>query len=151
MLWYKRLESLFYTDTFYSKQAVSKLGFSIMQIFVSDNDFVKMYGMKYRKEFVKALNRFCKEMGAPKSFIFGLHTYKKSNEVWTFLNKVGIILLVLEESTHHFGRAELYIGLMNIGVGKDMREKKSPMQLWCYEYERRDPIMTLTAKNIFQL
>ena len=35
MLRYKRLDSIFYTDTFYSKQVVSKRGFSMMQIFVT--------------------------------------------------------------------------------------------------------------------
>ena len=47
VLRYKRLDSLFHTDTFYIKQVVSKTGCLIMQIFVSDNGFVKVYGMKY--------------------------------------------------------------------------------------------------------
>ena len=60
MLRYKRLYSLFYTDTFYSKEVVSKLGFSMMQIFLSDKVFVKVYGMKYDKDFLKALKLFWK-------------------------------------------------------------------------------------------
>ena len=47
ILQYKRLDSLFYTDTLYSKQVVIKRGFLMMQLFVSDKGFVKVYGMKY--------------------------------------------------------------------------------------------------------
>ena len=47
MLRYKRLDSLFYTDTLYGKKFVSKRVFSMMQIFVGDKGFVKVYGMKY--------------------------------------------------------------------------------------------------------
>ena len=96
MFWFKRLDSLFYTDTFYSKHVVSKQGFFMIQLFVSEKCFVKFYGMKSEKEFVKALNIFCKEVGAPKSFIVYHHLSQKRNEVQTFINKVGTKLRVLE-------------------------------------------------------
>ena len=54
MLRYKRISSLFYTDTFFSSKVISKRGFSMMQIFVSDKGFVKVYGMKSEKEFINA-------------------------------------------------------------------------------------------------
>ena len=38
---YKRLESIFYTDTFYNKQVVSKREFSMMQLFMSDKGLSK--------------------------------------------------------------------------------------------------------------
>ena len=38
----------------------------MMKIFVNDKGFVKVYGMKSEKEFVKTLKLFCKEVGAPK-------------------------------------------------------------------------------------
>ena len=79
MLRYKILDSLFYTDKFYRKQVFSKRGFSIMQIFVSEKGFVKVYGMKYEKGFVKYLKLFCKEVVAPKAFIVDPHPYQKSN------------------------------------------------------------------------
>ena len=81
MLRYKSLDSLFYTDILYSKQVVSKRGFSTMQLFVSDKGFFKVYQMKSEKEFVKALKLFCKEVGAPKEFIVGPHPSQKINEV----------------------------------------------------------------------
>ena len=62
MLRYKRIDSLFYTDTFFSKNVVSARGFSMMQLFVSDKGFVKVYGMKSQSEFVNALKLFCKEV-----------------------------------------------------------------------------------------
>ena len=40
---------------------------------------------------------------------------------------------------------------MKSGIGKDMQESNSPMQLWCYACERRASFRTLTANNLFQL
>ena len=74
MLRYRRINSLFYTDTFYSKQVlmISKRGFSMMQLFVSDKGFVKVYGMKSESEFPDALKLFCKEVEAPKAIVVDL-------------------------------------------------------------------------------
>ena len=73
MLRYKRIDSLFFTDTFFSKKVVSKRGFSMMQLFVSDKGFVKVYGMKSQTEFPNALRMFCKEVGAPNAIIDDPH------------------------------------------------------------------------------
>ena len=151
MLRYRRINSLFYTDTFYSKKVISKRGYSMMQLFVSDKGFVKVYGMKSEREFPDALKLFCKEVGAPTAIVVDPHQSQKSDKVRQFLNKVGTTLRVLEESTQHADRAELYIGLLKKAVGRDLRESNSPMRLWCYCAERRASIMTLTANNLFQL
>ena len=120
MLRYKRISSLFYTDTFFSSKVISKRGFSMMQLFVSDKGFVKVYGMKSEKEFINALKLFCKEVGAPKAIIVDSSQAKKSNKFRKFLNNAGTTLRVLEVETQNADRAELYIGLMKRGVGKDM-------------------------------
>ena len=49
VLQYKIILSLFYTDTFFSSKVISKRGFSMMQLFVSDKGFVNVYGMEYEK------------------------------------------------------------------------------------------------------
>ena len=49
ILWYKILDSLFYTDTLYSKTVASERGFSMMQLFVSDKGIVNVYIIKYEK------------------------------------------------------------------------------------------------------
>ena len=77
MLRYKRIDSLFYTDTFFSKKVVSKRGYSMMQLFVSDKGFVKVYGMKSQTEFANALKLFCKEVGAPTAMIVDPHRSQK--------------------------------------------------------------------------
>ena len=79
----------------------------MMQLFVSDKGFIKVYGMKYEKEMINALKLFFKEVGIPKAFIMDPHPSQKSKGVSKFLNKVGTTLWVLEESTHHSARAEL--------------------------------------------
>ena len=115
---YRRINSFFYSDTFYSKKVISLRGFSMMQLFVSDKGFVKVYGMKSESQFTDALKLFCKEVGAPKAIIVDPYSAQKSEKVKQFLNKVGTTLRVLEESTQHADRAELYIGLLKKGDWK---------------------------------
>jgi len=123
----------------------------MMQLFVSDKGFVKVYGMKSTSDFLSAVRLFCKEVGAPNALIVDPHPAQKSEKVKQFLNKVGTSLRILEESTQHADRAELYIGLLKRGVTKDMKDSNSPMRLWDYAAERRASIMTMTANNLFQL
>ena len=123
----------------------------MMQLFVSDKGFVKVYGMKSTSNFLGAVRMFCKEVGAPNAFIVDPHPSQKSEKVKQFLNKVGTSLRILEESTQHADRAELYIGLLKRGVTRDMKDTDSPMRLWDYAAERRASIMILTANNLFQL
>ena len=54
MLRYRRINSLFFTDTFFTK-VKSKRGYTMMQLFISDKGFVKVYGMKSTSEFLNAL------------------------------------------------------------------------------------------------
>ena len=152
MLRYRRINSLFYSDTFFTKpKLVSVRGFSCMQLFVSDKGFMKVYGMKSAKEFPQALKLFCKEVGVPRALVVDPHKSNKSVEVRAFCHKIGSTLRVLEENTQHADRAELYIGLLKEAVRKDMREMHSPLRLWCHCAERRAQIFNLTAKNLFQL
>ena len=60
----------------------------MMQLFISDKGFVKVYEKKLQKEFINALKLFCKEVGAPKAVIVDPHRSQKSNEVRQFLTKV---------------------------------------------------------------
>ncbi len=73
MLCYKRINLLFYTDTFFSLKVARKRGLSMMQLHVNDNGFVKVYGMKSQTEFVNALRLFCNDVGASKAMIVDLH------------------------------------------------------------------------------
>ena len=152
MLRYRRLNSTFFMDTFFvTKKAKSVRGFTMMQIFVSDKGFVKVYGMKSLTEIPAAIRLFAKEVGAPNCFVCDPHANQKSKEVREFCHKIGSTLRLLEERTQHANRAELYIGLLKEAVRKDMRETNSPLRLWCYCAERRSSIFTLTAKNLYQL
>ena len=56
----------------------------MMQLFVSDKGFVKVYGMKSEKEFINAFKIFCKEVGAPKEIIVDSSQTEKSNKVRKF-------------------------------------------------------------------
>lgn len=62
---YKRICSIFFTDTFFvHKKATTKEGFTCMQFFVSDKGFVDVYPMKSKKALPDALKLICKEIGA---------------------------------------------------------------------------------------
>ena len=95
----------------------------MMQLFVSDKGFVKVYGMRSQSQFIDAVKLFCKEVGAPRAVIVDSHRSEKSREVRKFLTSAGTTLRVLEGSSQHQDRAELYIGLMKRSVGRHAREQ----------------------------
>ena len=68
-----------------------------------------------------------------------------------FCNKIGTTLRLLEQKTQWANRAELYVGLMKEAVRKDIKLTGSPLVLWDYAAERRVAILSLTARDIFQL
>jgi len=149
---YRRIASLFYMDTFFATgKATSARGFTMMQLFVSDKGFMKVYGMKSTKDIPAAMKLFCKEVGVPSTFVADPHPNTTDKKVRDFCHKIGSTLRILEENTQHADRAELYIGLLKEAVRKDMRETHSPLRFWCYCAERRASIFNLTAKNLFQL
>ena len=72
-----------------------------------------------------------------------------------FVTDKGFIYVVpmkkISEVLFAIKQFELYIGLINEAVRKDMRELNSPLCLWDYCVERRARINSLTAKNAFKL
>ena len=149
---YRRISSMFFMDTFFATaKAKSIRGYTMMQLFVSDKGYTKVYGMSSTSQIPQAQRLFCKEVGVPNVFVCDPHSAQKSKEVRAFCHKIGSTLRVLEERTQHANRAELYIGLIKEGIRKDMRESNSPLVLWCYAAERKSNIFNLTAKNLFQL
>ena len=69
VLCYRRIDSAFYLDTFFSNKVINKHGFTIMQLFVSDNIVFKVYDMKSLSQSPDALKIFYKKVGALKSII----------------------------------------------------------------------------------
>ena len=152
MLRYKRIQSHFFTDTFFvTKKAKSSRGNTCAQIFVSDKGFVAIYLMKKRSDFYDALQLFCKEVGVPINLVVDPSGEQTSTKVKRFSNQVGMTLKVLEESTQWANRAELYVGLFKEAIRQDMRKSNSPIVFWDYCATRRSIIHNLTPKNLFQL
>ena len=152
MLRYKRINSRFFTDTFFvTSKAVSSRGNKCAQIFVSDMGYVAIYPMKSKGEFYDALHMFCKEIGVPTSLVVDPSGEQTSKKVKKFCNQVGTTLRILEESTQWANRAELYIGLFKEAIRKDLAEANSPLKFWDYCAERRAKIHNLTPKDLFQL
>ena len=106
----------------------------MMQIFVSDKGFVKVYGMKGLRQISDAIKLFAKEVGAPNAFVCDPHANQTSHQVRDFCHKIGSTLRVLEQGTQASNRAELYVGLIKEGIRKDMREMNSPCET-CRDFQ----------------
>ena len=150
MLRYRRLQSVFYTDTMFALKHKSVRQYTCCQVFVSDKGFVAVYPMKSQEEFQTALHWFCKEVGVPVSLIADAHRSQTSFEVRRFCDQVGTTMRVLEKGTPWANRAELYIGLLKEAVRKDLRESNAPMSLWCYSIQRRAKIHNAIPRPLFQ-
>jgi hypothetical protein len=151
MLRYRRLQSVFYTDTmFVTPKAKSLRGFSCCQVFVSDKGFVAVYPMKSQEEFQNALHWFCKQVGVPVDLVLDAHRAQTSNATKRFCDQVGTTLRILEKGTPWANRAELYIGLLKEAVRKDMRQSNCPMVLWDHAIERRAAIHNVIPRPLFQ-
>jgi hypothetical protein len=153
MLRYKRIDDLFFMDTFFAtkKAKKSSRGNTCMQLFVTDKSFVYVVPMKSKADVPAALKLFAKEIGAPAAIICDAAGEQTSQKVKTFLQQIGTSLQVLEKGTQWANRAELYIGLLKSAVRKDMKESAAPLPFWDYCAERRARINNLVAKDLFQL
>ena len=58
---------------------------------------------------------------------------------------------LLDQGIQWENRAEIYVGLVKQAVRKDIRFYHSPLVIWDYAAERRADIMSLTARDMFQL
>ena len=150
MLRYKRLQSVFYTDTMFALKNKSVRQYTCCQVFVSDKGFVAVYPMRSQEEFPTALHWFCKEVGVPVNLIADAHRSQTSFEVRRFCDQVGTTMRVLEKGTPWANRAELYIGLLKEAVRKDLRESNALMSLWCYCIQRRAKIHNAIPRPLFQ-
>ena len=152
MLWYRRLQSYFFTDTlFLTKLAKSLRGYTMMQLFVSDKGFIAVYAMERKSDFKDALHSFFKEVGVPISLVVDPSGEQTSKAVRRFCNQVGTTLRILEESTQWANRAELYIGFLKEAIRKDFHFLNSPLVLWDYCAEPCALIHNLTPRDLFQL
>ena len=152
MLRYKRINSQFFTDTFFAAGCKKTTrGNTCAQMFVSDKGFVAIYPMKSKGDFPDALHMFCKEVGVPVTMVVDPSGEQTSKKVKKFCHQVGTSLRILEESTQWANRAELYIGIFKEAIRKDLHRTNSPMCLWDYCAERRMRIHNVTPRDLFQL
>ena len=150
MLRYKRLRSVFFTDTLVAINTKSLRGNLYAQIFVSDKGYVAVYPMRSQSEFKQALHWFCKEVGVPASLVMDGHKAQRNLSTKKFCHQVGTIMRVLEVGTPWANRAELYIGLLKEAVRRDLRDSHAPKVLWDYCLERRAHIHNFVPRPLFQ-
>ena len=73
-----------------------------------------------------------------------------SQEVKQFCNKIGTALRVLQQGTLWWNCDELYVGLIQETVSKDMRRVDLSFGFWEQHVEHRARVQNLTARNLFQ-
>ena len=71
MLRYRRINTYFYTDTFFAtkKGGKSSRGNTCCQLFVTDKGYLYVVPMQSKGQFLEALNQLAKEVGAPDALI----------------------------------------------------------------------------------
>eukprot|EP00957_Ditylum_brightwellii_P180440 13745142-Ditylum_brightwellii.AAC.1 len=92
-----------------------------------------------------------REVSVPEALVCDAHLAQTYNEMNQFCCKIGTTLRILEESTQHANRAELYAGILKKASRIDMYKTHSWPVLWDYCVKRRALITNMTAKHIFQL
>jgi hypothetical protein len=133
MLRYKRLKSVFFTDTLVSLSTKSTRGNNYAQVFIIDKGYIAIYPMQSESEFKNALHLFCKEVGVPTTSVMDAHKAQCNNDTRCFCHQVGTIMHVLEEGAPWANRAEMYIGLLKEAVRQDcLHQSNAPMVLWDY-------------------
>ena len=74
MLRYRRLDSIFFTDTLYVTAAAKSTCMNIgAQLYVSDKGFVAIYPIRKTRQFMSTLRLFAKDVGAPKLLVLDPH------------------------------------------------------------------------------
>ena len=88
-------------DTFFatSKGGRSSRGHTCCQLFVTDKGFVYVVPMSSKKDVLKAVKQFAKEIGAPDAIISDGAREQTSDDLRRFLQSIGTSLRVLEEGT----------------------------------------------------
>ena len=97
MLSYKRINSRFFTYTFFATaRGKSTRGNTCFQIFVSDKGFVAVYPMEIKSHFESALHQFCKNVGVTYTLVVDPSGEKTKKYVRCFCHQVGTTLKILE-------------------------------------------------------
>ena len=153
VLRYKRLNTFFFTDTFFatSKGGKSSRGNTCVQLFVTDKGYVCLIPMKKEADAHKAYRQFFKRIGVPDAIISDGAKAQVQGETKTLCNNVGTTIRQLERDTPWSNRAELYVGLIKRAIKKEMKAMDSPLALWDYCAQRCATVNNVTAKNLFQL
>ena len=162
MLRYKRLETHFFTDTFFATkqskmkkskkpQGLSTRGNLCMQLFVTDKGYVHVVPMKTESEVHKAYKHFFKAVGVPDAIVSDGAKAQVMGQTKTLCNEVGTTIRQLERHTPWSNRAELYIGLLKRAIRKELKRTDCPLALWDYCAQRCAMVNNVTAKDLFQL
>ena len=129
MIWYKRINSVFFTGTLLAHTFPLTRGNKYSQLYVKDKGFVMIYLMKSQSEFNDTLHCFSKDIGVPVSLVMNNHMAQKNNKTKKLCHQVGKTLHILEVGTPWANHAKIYISPFKEPVRRDLLVTNSPMVL----------------------
>ena len=126
MIWYRRINSLFFTDTLLAQTTPLTRGNKYTK------GFVMIYPMNSQSEFNDTLHFVFREIGVIFSLVMDDHMAQKKNKTKKVCHQVGTTLRILEEGTPWAKFTELYISLFKEAFRRYLRMIYVPMVLWDY-------------------
>ena len=129
MIWYRRINSLFFTDTLLAQTTPSTNRNKYAQFYVSDKRLVMIYLINSQSGFNDTLHCFFKEIVVPVYLAMDDHMAQKNNKTEKLCHKVVSTLRILEVGTPWANHAELYIGLFKEYIHRDLRMTNAPIVL----------------------
>ena len=124
MIWYRRINSLFFTDTLLAQTTPLTRGNKYTK------GFVMIYPMNSQSEFNDTLHFVFREIGVIFSLVMDDHMAPKQNKKKKVFHQVGKTLRILEEGTPWENCIEIYISLFKEDVYRDLCVTDAPMMLW---------------------
>ena len=150
MLRYRRINSVFFTDTILAQTTPPTQGKKYALLYVSEKRFVMIYPMKSQSEFNYTLHWFCKEIGVPFSLVMDGHMDQNKNNTKKHFHQVRRTLRILEAGTPWDNCAEIYIRIFKEAVHRDLHMTDVPMVLQYYCMDRRDRIHNAVPRPLLQ-
>ena len=90
---------LFPETFFVTKEAKINQYFICMHVFLLEKSYIKVYTRKSTSDFMAAIKKCAKEIGAPEILVANIHPYQKSKDVKNSCNQIGTTIHILDQET----------------------------------------------------
>ena len=133
ILIYKRFSEFSSMYTFFAtkKSGKSSLVDTCCQMSITDKGSIYVVPLKSKGQVPTVLNKFHKQIDALEAIICDASNEQTSKSLPKSYRYNGTTFRVMKEVTPWENKSELYIGLINDAVRKDMKESDCTIDFWC--------------------